>query len=211
MRHLDKNDILTDAQHGFRKRCSCETQLLLSSNDFLKSLDSNTQTDAILLDFAKAFDKVAHQRPPPEAPSYWYWRVHLRWIRSFLSQRDQTVVLEGSSSDNKPVTSGVPQGTVLGITRKKSPVKASYVIHGHTLAETDTAKYLGVSLHKHSSCSPHVNATAKKANGTRQLEPSSSATYARRQLQWRCAHTNPSSAQSLNTPVWYGTPTQLKT
>ena len=56
---------------------------------------------------------------------------------------------------------------LLRITRKKSPVKASYVIHGHTLAETDTAKYLGVSLHIHSSWSPHVNATAKKANGTR--------------------------------------------
>ena len=41
------------------------------------------------------------------------------------------------------------------------------MIHGHTLAETDTAKYLGVSLHRHSSWSPHVNATAKKANGTR--------------------------------------------
>ena len=56
---------------------------------------------------------------------------------------------------------------LLRITRNKSPVKASYVIHGHTLAETYTAKYLGVSLHRHSSWSPHVNATAKKANGTR--------------------------------------------
>ena len=56
---------------------------------------------------------------------------------------------------------------LLQITRNKSPVKASYVIHGHTLAETDTAKYLGVSFHRHSSWSPHVNATAKKANGTR--------------------------------------------
>ena len=59
------------------------------------------------------------------------------------------------------------QCQLLRITRKKSPVKASYVIHGHTLAETDTAKYLGVSLHKHSYWSPHVNATAKKANETR--------------------------------------------
>ena len=56
---------------------------------------------------------------------------------------------------------------LLRITRNKSPVKVSYVIHGHTLAETDTAKYIGVSLHRHSSWSPHVNATAKKANGTR--------------------------------------------
>ena len=43
----------------------------------------------------------------------------------------------------------------------------SYVMHGHTLAETDTAKYLGVSLHRHSTGSPHVNTTANKANGTR--------------------------------------------
>ena len=56
---------------------------------------------------------------------------------------------------------------LLRITRNKSPVKASYVKHGHTFAETDTAKYLGVSLHRHSSWSPHVNATTKKANGTR--------------------------------------------
>lgn len=56
---------------------------------------------------------------------------------------------------------------LLRITRKKSPVKAAYVLHGHELAEADTAKYLGVSLHKHSSWSPHINTTAKKANGTR--------------------------------------------
>ena len=62
MRHLDLNNILDNAQHGFRKRRSCESQLLLSANDFLKSLDGSTQMDAILLDFAKAFDKVAHKR-----------------------------------------------------------------------------------------------------------------------------------------------------
>ena len=56
---------------------------------------------------------------------------------------------------------------LLRITRKKSPVRASYVIHGHTLAETDTAKYLGVSLYEYLFWSPHVNATAKKVNGTR--------------------------------------------
>ena len=56
---------------------------------------------------------------------------------------------------------------LLRITRNKSPVKASYVIHGHTLGETNTTKYLGVSLHRHSYWSTHVNTTANKANGTR--------------------------------------------
>ena len=56
---------------------------------------------------------------------------------------------------------------LLRITRKKSPVRASYMIHGHTLAETDTAKYLGVSLYKYLFWSPHINTATKKANGTR--------------------------------------------
>ena len=50
---------MLDARHGFRKKCSFETQLLLSANNFLKSIDNSTQTDAILLDFVKAFDKIA--------------------------------------------------------------------------------------------------------------------------------------------------------
>ena len=52
MSHLDKYSILTDAQHGFRKRRSCETQLILTIQDLAKSMDANEQTDAILLDFS---------------------------------------------------------------------------------------------------------------------------------------------------------------
>ena len=62
LRHCDKYNILTDAQHGFRKRRSCETQLILTVQDLVKNLDSKGQTDIILLDFSKAFDKVPHQR-----------------------------------------------------------------------------------------------------------------------------------------------------
>ena len=58
--HLDLHHVFTDAQHGFRKRRSTETQLLLTTNDFMSGLEKNVQTDAILLDFSKAFDKVPH-------------------------------------------------------------------------------------------------------------------------------------------------------
>ena len=58
--HLEREGILTDTQHGFRKNRSCETQLLQTVDSFAKSLNNKEQVDAILLDFSKAFDKVCH-------------------------------------------------------------------------------------------------------------------------------------------------------
>ena len=60
--HFERNNILTDCQHGFPKRRSCETQLILTINDLARGLNDKQQIDAILLDFSKAFDRVPHQR-----------------------------------------------------------------------------------------------------------------------------------------------------
>ncbi|MEW8547322.1 MAG: reverse transcriptase domain-containing protein, partial [Candidatus Thiodiazotropha sp.] len=60
--HLDRHQMLSDAQHGFRKSRSCETQLILTIQDLANGLNNGEQIDAILLDFSKAFDKVPHQR-----------------------------------------------------------------------------------------------------------------------------------------------------
>ena len=62
MKHLEHRKILTDCQHGFRARWSCETQLVTLCHGLADSLDKNKQTDMVILDFSKAFDWVPHQR-----------------------------------------------------------------------------------------------------------------------------------------------------
>ncbi|KAK3101818.1 hypothetical protein FSP39_006589, partial [Pinctada imbricata] len=112
--HLDEHGLLADNQHGFRKRRSTETQLILSVNDLAQSLDVGDQVDCILLDFSKAFDKVPHNRLLMKLQYYGIrGRTH-SWISNFLLERTQRVVLDGQSSPSTSVTSGVPQGTVLG-------------------------------------------------------------------------------------------------
>ena len=62
IKHLDLHNILSDNQHGFRKKQSCESQLILTIQDIVSGLEDGEQIDAILLDFSKALDKVPHQR-----------------------------------------------------------------------------------------------------------------------------------------------------
>ena len=112
--HLDEHDILTDCQHGFRARRSCETQFIGLYQDLAQSLDKKKQTDLAILDFSKAFDTVPHQHLLKKLRHYGLQGSTHKWIESFLSGRTQQVVIEGESSYSAPVISGVPQGTVLG-------------------------------------------------------------------------------------------------
>ena len=110
---LENNKILSDYQHGFRKNRSCETQLITTVHDLAFGLDRRQQVNAILLDFIKAFDKVPQQCLAVKLHHYGIRDKNLSWIQSFLADRNQQVVL-GKTSSRAAVTSGVPQGTMLG-------------------------------------------------------------------------------------------------
>ena len=106
--------VLVPVQHGFRPGNSCLTQLLSTIHQLAESLDKGLSSHAIFLDFSKAFDSVPHQRLLAKLDNIGIRDDTLRWIKAFLTDRQQRVIINGTSSDWTEVTSGVPQGTVLG-------------------------------------------------------------------------------------------------
>ena len=112
--HLDSNNILHPNQHGFRKRLSCETQLVSSIQDWASSINLKRQTDVLLLDFSKAFEQVSHTKLLHKIRYYGITDKMNKWISAFLGSRSQQVVVNGQCSKPADVLSGVPQGTVLG-------------------------------------------------------------------------------------------------
>ena len=91
--------------------CNTVTSVL---HDTERNLDKNIQTDVIYLDFAKAFDSVDHKILLAKMRAYGVSGLLLSWLEDYLTDRIQRVVLQGASSQRAPVTSGVPQGNLLG-------------------------------------------------------------------------------------------------
>ena len=114
MDHLNHLHLLSNVQNRFRKDRSCETQLSAVIQDIAYSLGLSQQIDAIILDFRRAFDTAPHHRLLYKLDQYDIRGNTLQWIRNFLSNRRQSVVLDGKSSEKVSVIPGVPQGTVLG-------------------------------------------------------------------------------------------------
>ena len=112
--YLEDNSLLTDKQHGFRSGRSCLTQMLDHFDDIYEGFTRGEDTDSMYLDYAKAFDKVDLSFLVLKLRRYGFHHELTDWIESFLSDREQVVVLNGIHSDIAKVLSGVPQGSVLG-------------------------------------------------------------------------------------------------
>ena len=233
MNHLNSNKILYNKQHGFRSKLSCETQLIEFTSDLFRSLQDRKQMDVIVMDFSKAFDKVPHNRLMYKLERAKLDPSVIGWIGSFLNERTQRVVVDGEESPSAPVTSGVPQGSVLGpilfliyindmplytkhsqirlfaddtiayltvtseqdchllqedlrrleswekewqmefhpakcniirITRKHNKIAFPYQLHGHTLTDVPSAKYLGVTITEDLTWNKHIEKISASAN-----------------------------------------------
>jgi len=113
--NITLNKVLYNRQHGFRKGPSCKMQLCGTYHKIARNTENNYATHAVVLDFAKAFDKVSHQllmNKLSQIPKINH--QILMWIPDFLSNHKQKVVIKGYASSELAVTSGVPQGSVLG-------------------------------------------------------------------------------------------------
>ena len=100
--------------HGFRKKRSCETQLLEFLDELKTHMVIGQQTDIVVMDFPKAFDNVNHSLLLHKFHHYGVRDTLNQWICSFLTNRKQAVVVDGAKSGYIPVRPGVPQGSVIG-------------------------------------------------------------------------------------------------
>ena len=114
--HFDTHKLFSDCQFGFRRGRSCTDQLLAALEDWTTSLNQGHPIDVIMLDFSKAFDRVPHARLINKLQAYGIDGPLKSWINDFLANRSQRVFINNIASENSNVTSGVPQGSVLGPT-----------------------------------------------------------------------------------------------
>ncbi len=109
-----KNGLLTERNSGFKENDSTINQLIHLCNNIYKGLDHSKDVCLVFLDVSKAFDKVFHRGLLFKLQQMGIGGNLLRWLESYLSNREQIVVINGVKSDPRKINASVPQGSILG-------------------------------------------------------------------------------------------------
>lgn len=114
MAHVMANDLLSTCQFGFRPMSSTQEALLSMTHFWHETMEKSGSNIAVFLDLAKAFDTVQHPLALSSLSSAGVCGPMFHWFESYLLGRSQFVVIQGGNSTPASITSGVPQGSILG-------------------------------------------------------------------------------------------------
>ena len=111
---ITNNNLLSNSQHGFRKKRSTISAIATLLNDLYNNINTNRNSYIIFLDLKKAFDTISHKKMIDKLKLLGLDGLTLKWFLSYLIDRSQCVKLNNMISATLPITYGVPQGSILG-------------------------------------------------------------------------------------------------
>ena len=141
-KYLNENKLFSPNQSAYRPHHSTETALLKITSDLLTAMDQGQVSILTLLDLSAAFDTIDHDILLRRLEHvFGIGGVALSWFRSYLSKREQIVVVDGIQSDKSCLQYGVPQGSVLGpvlfllYMKPLDDVLLEHSVSGHSFAD----------------------------------------------------------------------------